>query len=113
MQDLPEDIAAILELAARHPEGGATLLEGHLESIAALYQLHPVKVEHVRARANQPENRQLANAILAGRGAEPLPQPAQARPPADPRALIAEACVVSSATTSMNGFTRRTLFSRE
>lgn len=48
MTRLPPDLLALLEVAARHPAGLAPLLDGHLESVAALYQLHPDVVERIR-----------------------------------------------------------------
>lgn len=48
MTRLPHDVVELLEVAASHPEGLAPLLEGHLESVAALYQFRPAEVERVR-----------------------------------------------------------------
>ena len=92
MPRLPSDVVELLEHAARHPEGGAALLEGNLESVAALYQLHPARVEHVRVAVAHPEQRSLAEAILAAAEDPPnLPKAQPRQPPADAHALIAEA----------------------
>ena len=88
MPYLPEDVAATLHQAARHPDGGAPLLEGNLESVAALYQLHPSRVERVRSVVAQPGYRSLAEAILAAAEAQPAPVIVP-RPSPTARALIA------------------------
>lgn len=94
MPRLPLDVVETLELAGRHPEGGAALLEGNLESIAALYQLHPAKVEHVRAWVSQPGTRTHVEEILASARAEAPAFPSQPKPAMDARALIARAAAM-------------------
>jgi hypothetical protein len=90
MPHLPEDVAATLKHAARHPDGGAPLLEGNLESVAALYQLHPSRIERVRAVVAEPAFRSLAEAILAAAEAQPDPVVVP-RPSPTARSLIASA----------------------
>lgn len=53
MDRLSAEMVHLLELAARHPEGHLPLFEGHLESVAALYQVHPSMVERFRACLEQ------------------------------------------------------------
>lgn len=48
MTHLPNDVAALVELAASHADGAMPLFEGHLESVASLYQVHPERVERAR-----------------------------------------------------------------
>jgi hypothetical protein len=57
MTHLPHDVAALVELAASHADGALPLFEGHLESVASLYQVHPERVERART---SPQARTLA-----------------------------------------------------
>lgn len=57
MTHLPNDVAALVELAASHADGAMPLFEGHLESVASLYQVHPERVERART---SPHARSLA-----------------------------------------------------
>lgn len=57
MTHLPNDVAALVELAASHADGAMPLFEGHLESVASLYQVHPERVERART---SPDARSLA-----------------------------------------------------
>jgi hypothetical protein len=57
MTHLPNDVAALVELAASHADGAMPLFEGHLESVASLYQVHPSRVERART---SPQARSLA-----------------------------------------------------
>ena len=57
MTHLPNDVAALVELAASHADGAMPLFEGHLESVASLYQVHPERVERART---SPQARTLA-----------------------------------------------------
>ena len=57
MTHLPNDVAALVELAAAHADGAGPLFEGHLESVASLYQVHPARVERART---SPQARSLA-----------------------------------------------------
>ncbi len=63
MTQLPNDVAALVGLAAAHAEGAQPLFEGHLESVASLYQVHPARVEHARNTLAAPQARNLASAI--------------------------------------------------
>lgn len=60
MTHLPTDVAALVELAAAHVEGAQPLFEGHLESVASLYQVHPERVERARTACTTPQGRKLA-----------------------------------------------------
>ncbi len=91
MPRLPQDVVELLEFAARHPEGGSALLEGHLESVAALYQLHPAKVEHVRNTISKTGHRAHAEAILSGAGAQAPRSSTEREARTDAQALIAHA----------------------
>jgi hypothetical protein len=62
---LPPEIVKLLEAAASHPEGESALFEGHLESVAALYQVHPRTVERLRAAVGSPAAHAKATEILA------------------------------------------------
>lgn len=65
MMQLPHDVAALVELAAAHAEGAQPLFEGHLESVASLYQVHPTRVEHARKAFAAPHARSLASALAS------------------------------------------------
>jgi len=93
MTRLPQDVVELLEVAATHPEGIAPLLEGHLESVAALYQLRPNDVERVRDCISVlgVEARAQVLALVSDRRFA-RPQPALRHPaPRDVAALIAAA----------------------
>ena len=60
----PEHVG-LLEHAARHPAGATPLLEGHLESVAALYQLHPFAVDALRTHLETPAARKAALELIA------------------------------------------------
>ena len=91
---LPPEVAALLEKAALHPEGGNALLEGHLESVAALYQLHPERVEQVRDAVAEPALMAQALEILGrSRTQPPSPSPSVGLRK-DHHRLIAEASLV-------------------
>lgn len=57
---LPHDVAALVELAASHAEGHQPLFEGHLESVASLYQVHPERLERAREAFTAPHFHRLA-----------------------------------------------------
>lgn len=57
---LPHDVAALVKLAASHAEGHQALFEGHLESVASLYQVHPERLERAREAFTAPHARRLA-----------------------------------------------------
>lgn len=75
MNRLPVKMMELLELAARHPEGHAPLYEGHLESVAALYQVHPSMVERFRACLAQEGGRRRAGQTLQRLHLHPAPAP--------------------------------------
>ncbi len=85
-----QDIAELVAQAAGHPEGLDPLLDSHLETAACLYQLHPVKVEAVRAwAAGAPEPLAAAKARAQP---SPVTQHSWRRPAArTPVELLAEA----------------------
>ena len=91
MPRLPQDVVELLEFVARHPEGSTALLDGHLESVAALYQLHPATVEYVRHKVAEPAHRSIAEAILAVAAAAETPRTSTEREARDAHALIATA----------------------
>jgi hypothetical protein len=64
MTHLPHDVAALVELAAAHADGAQPLFEGHLESVASLYQVHPERVERARQAFTTPHARRLASALV-------------------------------------------------
>ena len=64
MTQLPHDVAALVELAAAHVDGPQPLFEGHLESVASLYQVHPARVERARTALTSPNARRLASALV-------------------------------------------------
>ena len=92
MTELPNDVAALVELAAAHAEGALPLFEGHLESVASLYQVHPERVERARHACTNPNARRLASALV-----ENAPRGGCARPsfsrtaPKDVATLVQEA----------------------
>ena len=57
---LPHDVAALVKLAASHAEGPLPLFEGHLESVASLYQVHPERLSRAREAFTAPHVRRLA-----------------------------------------------------
>ena len=57
---LPHDVAALVKLAAAHADGPQPLFEGHLESVASLYQVHPERLERAREAFTTPNVRRLA-----------------------------------------------------
>ena len=57
---LPHDVAALVKLAASHADGPQPLFEGHLESVASLYQVHPERLERAREAFATPYVRRLA-----------------------------------------------------
>ncbi len=57
---LPNDVVALVELAASHADGHQPLFEGHLESVASLYQVHPERLERARQAFAAPHVRKLA-----------------------------------------------------
>ena len=57
---LPNDVAALVKLAAAHADGSQPLFEGHLESVASLYQVHPERLERAREAFTTPNVRRLA-----------------------------------------------------
>lgn len=65
MVQLPAEVVTLLEAAAQHPDGPAALFEGHLESVAALYQVHPAALELLRACIVQPGVKARALEVLA------------------------------------------------
>lgn len=46
---LPMHVVELLEHAARHPDGAQPLFDAQLECTAALYQVHPERVEAARS----------------------------------------------------------------
>lgn len=94
MPHLPDDVVKLLEAAAVHPEGSGALFEGHLESVAALYQVHTQTIEELRACVEKPAVQDLAAQIVAAarRNATSLPlQTAPEQHPPNLTALIAKA----------------------
>jgi hypothetical protein len=70
MAPFASGLVRLLKLAATHPDGPLPLFEGHLESVAALYQVHPETVLHLRACLECEQSRASAAKILlaAARG---------------------------------------------
>lgn len=98
MTHLPTDVAALVELAASHAEGAQPLFEGHLESVASLYQVHPEHVERARAACTTAHGRSLASllvdrAVSGERRAVASPRPAGR----DVASLMSEAMSSTSA----------------
>ena len=92
MTQLPHDVAALVELAAAHAEGAQPLFEGHLESVASLYQVHPTRVEHARQTLAAPKARGLASAIAHQTiRCDDLRPVLSRKPPKDAAALVQEA----------------------
>lgn len=96
MTQLPTDVADLVELAASHAEGAQPLFEGHLESVASLYQVHPERVERARTACTTPHARRLASALVdQARPCEVRPVPVRAVRK-DVFALLAEALASTS-----------------
>ena len=93
MIQLPVELVKLLEAAACHPEGESALFEGHLESVAALYQVHPQTVEELRAAIAQPAAQAQAARIVerARLNPAPAPTPEPARATTCHQTLIARA----------------------
>ena len=89
MPRLSTEVVEVLERAAAHPDGGEALLTGQVAAVAALYQLHPEKVEAVRAHVALPGKRLQADAILERPRVQTVP--AAPAPRADAASLIASA----------------------
>jgi hypothetical protein len=90
---LAEAVVRVVRVAARHPEGLEPLFAGHLESVAALYQLRPAEVERAREALATPEAQATARAwalALAPRRHAPT---ARRSRPLDVATLIAEAAI--------------------
>ena len=60
------DAVELLALATRHEEGTGPLFSGHLESVAALYQVHPDRLERARQALSEPGARRLALECVGG-----------------------------------------------
>lgn len=92
MIQLPLDVVKLIETAATHPEGSSALFEGHLESVAALYQAHPQTLELLRSYAAQPTLLvEVARIAEGARRNMAVPVPAVAPTQSTPAALIARA----------------------
>ncbi len=76
---LPQDVVELVQHAARHPDGAGPLFEGDLESVAALYQVHPERVEHARRTLEAPQARLHATRLISDGavGVEPPHRPAR------------------------------------
>jgi hypothetical protein len=101
MTQLPNDVAALVELAASHADGAQPLFEGHLESVASLYQVHPERVERARTVFTTPQNRKLACELAqqAPRAKQPA-EPTKRVPAKDASTLVMEA-LASTATREL------------
>jgi hypothetical protein len=88
--ELPKDAVELLDLAVHHPDGASALWEGQLESTAALYQVHPSRVEALRERLSDDASRAAAEAT-AETHPPPLPKVKAPSTPPDPRTLLAMA----------------------
>lgn len=89
---LPQDVVALVELAADHADGAAPLFDANLECVAALYQVHPARVERARAAFASPSARLEAEALISCHGHHPPPRAPRPVPaPKDAAQLIAEA----------------------
>ncbi len=82
----------MVELAAAHLEGAQPLFEGHLESVASLYQVHPNRVERARTACTTPQARKLACELVqrAPRGTQRVAATPRATP-RDVSTLVLEA----------------------
>ena len=89
---LPHDVAALVELAASHADGAQPLFEGHLESVASLYQVHPERVERARQAFTAPNAHRLAAALIDQvLRSDDAPPPALRTQQKDAAALVVEA----------------------
>jgi hypothetical protein len=100
MVPLPLDVVKLLEAAASHPEGDAALFEGHLESVAALYQAHPHTLERLRALVAEPAGKLEVARILAQARLNPAAPQSVAEALT---ALIDPAAVITKASAMPNG----------
>ena len=103
MAQLPNDVAALVELATSHAEGAQPLFEGHLESVASLYQVHPERVERARTAFTTPEAHRLASELVQQTPrlpAAPPSQPPSRLPAKDASTLVLEA-LASEATREL------------
>lgn len=91
MTQLPNDVAALVELAASHADGAQPLFEGHLESVASLYQVHPERVERARTACTTPETRRLACELAQQTPRRNRAEPAKRLPAKDVSTLVLEA----------------------
>ena len=91
---LPHDVAALVELAASHADGAQPLFEGHLESVASLYQVHPERVERARTAFAAPHAHRLATALIDQvLRADDAPLPPLRTQEKDAASLVVEAIV--------------------
>ncbi len=80
MPQVSQDVVELLETVAVHPEGEHPLFEGDLESVAALYQVHPARIEAARLAFGGPGAR-LNAAMHIDRTRKAAPhRPARVRP---------------------------------
>lgn len=97
MTHLPTDVAALVELAASHADGALPLFEGHLESVASLYQVHPSRVERARTACTTPQARRLACELAQNSPRVQRAEPARRAPSKDVSALVKEALASATA----------------
>jgi hypothetical protein len=86
VEQLTPAVASLLEQAMQQPAHFTPLRRGHLESVAALFQVHPFVVSELREQLRRPELRravadQLVRVRRARRPAHPRPSSASRVPP--------------------------------